>query len=262
MKDDQGIIRFLKHLAYESAKVINPLFNNPDLEVEWKADLTPVTYADRKSEEVMRALIAREFPDHGIIGEELGEDKPDAEYTWILDPIDGTKSYAAGSPHFGTLICLRERGVPIWGAIHLSAIGRLYIGDNIHCWCNDRPVALRQPPSLDKCFLLTTDPRSPAQYHSAAGWQALLAATGQYRSWGDCFGYTLLVSGRADIMADPILHLWDIAALMPVLRGAGASATDWHGHEPDGSKGLVATHPAIHKNVIALLNGGTTSVSS
>ena len=254
MIDDQGIIGFLKHLAYESAKVINPLFNDPDLEVEWKEDETPVTYADRKAEEIMRGLIEKEFPTHGIIGEELGATNKDARYTWILDPIDGTKSFAAGSPHFGTLICLRENGVPIWGAIHLSAIGRLYIGDNITCWCNDRPVALRQPPDLSGCFLLTTDHRAPARYHDAAGGQALVDATGQYRTWGDCFGYTLLVSGRADIMADPILNLWDIAALLPVLRGAGATATDWYGNEPDGSRGLVASHHSIHRVVLGLLN--------
>ncbi|MEX0326284.1 MAG: inositol monophosphatase family protein [Puniceicoccaceae bacterium] len=254
MKDDQGIISFLKLLAFESAKVINPLFANPELKVEFKEDDTPVTYADRKAEEIMRELIAREFPDHGIIGEEFGEDNPEAEFTWVLDPIDGTKSYAAGCPHFGTLICLRQNGVPQWGAIHISSIGNLYIGNNEQCLCNDRPVTLRQPPALKDCFLLTTDPKSPPHYHNPEGWQALLDATGQYRSWGDCFGYTLLVSGQADVMTDPILNLWDIAALIPVLKGAGAAATDWQGNPPDGTKGLVASHPDIHDQVIALLN--------
>jgi myo-inositol-1(or 4)-monophosphatase len=254
MKDDQGIIDFLKLLAFESAKVINPLFTNPDLTVEWKADDTPVTYADRKAEEVMRTLIQREYPDHGIIGEELGSENPDAEFTWVLDPIDGTRSFAAGCPNFGTLICLRKNGAPVWGAIHISSTGKLYIGNNDMCLCNDRPVKLRQPPPLKDCFLLTTDPKSPPQLHNPAGWNALLAATGQYRSWGDCFGYTLLVSGSADIMTDPILNLWDIAALMPVLKGAGAMATDWNGGEPDGTKGLVAAHPDIHGEVIRLLN--------
>ena len=254
MKDDQGIIGFLKLLAFESAKVINPLFANPDLKVEFKADDTPVTYADRKAEEVMREMIAREFPGHGIIGEEFGEENPGAEYTWVLDPVDGTKSFAAGCPNFGTLICLRHKGEPIWGAIHISALGKLYIGNNEQCLCNDRPVSLRQPPPLKECLLLTTDPKSPPLYHDPAGWQALLDATGEYRSWGDCFGYTLLVSGRADIMTDPILNLWDIAALLPVLRGAGATATDWQGHSPDGTRGLVAAHPDIHARVIELLN--------
>jgi myo-inositol-1(or 4)-monophosphatase len=255
MQDEQGIIDFLKLLAFESAKVINPLFSKPGLEIEWKQDDTPVTYADKKAEEVMREMISREFPDHGIIGEEFGEDNPEAEYTWVLDPIDGTRSFAAGCPNFGTLVCLRKNGHPIWGSIHISTMGKLYIGNNQECLCNDRPVSLREPPQLDQCFLLTTDPKSPAQYHNANGWNALLEATGQYRSWGDCFGYTLLVSGQADIMTDPILNLWDIAALLPVLRGAGAVATDWYGKEADGSKGLVAAHPDIHPKVIELLKG-------
>ncbi len=254
MLDELSIIPFIKLLACDSAKVINPLFSNPNLKVEWKEDDTPVTYADRKAEEIMREMISMEYPDHGIIGEEFGESNPGAEYTWVLDPIDGTRSFAAGSPHFGTLICLRHLGQPIWGAIHLSALGKLYIGNNESCLCNDHPIALRTPPALEECFLLTTDPKSPPRYHSASGWNALLGATGQYRSWGDCFGYTVLVSGGADIMTDPILNLWDIAALLPVLRGAGATATGWDGSGPKGDKGLVACHPDLHQHVIRLLN--------
>ncbi|MGC9450910.1 MAG: inositol monophosphatase family protein [Oceanipulchritudo sp.] len=256
MTDIPDIIRFIKRLASESAKVINPLFAKPDLVVEWKEDQTPVTLADRKAEEVMRELISREFPDHGIIGEEFGEDSPHAEYTWILDPIDGTRSFAAGCPLFGTLICLRRQGKPIWGALHLPAMGKLYLGDNKTCWCNDRPTTLRKPPPLKDCFLLTTDPKTPGQHHNPAGWEALVAATGPYRTWGDCFGYTLLVSGGADIMTDSILNLWDIAALLPILRGAGAALSDWYGGVPDGSRGLVTAHPAIHPEVIKLLNCG------
>ncbi|MFO7724608.1 MAG: inositol monophosphatase family protein, partial [Oceanipulchritudo sp.] len=179
--DASTLVPFLKRLASETARIINPLFATPDLVVEWKADDTPVTYADRKAEEVMRTLIEKAFPDHGIIGEELGSKNPRAEYTWVLDPIDGTRAFAAGSPHFGTLACLRRHGRPLWGMIHLSAIGQLYIGDNERCWCNDRVTSLRPPPPLSECFLLTTDPRAPARLHDPRGWKALLGATGQYR---------------------------------------------------------------------------------
>jgi myo-inositol-1(or 4)-monophosphatase len=254
MTDDAAIIRFLKRLAIESARVINPYFAQPDLQVEWKADATPVTLADRGAEECLRRLIAREFPDHGIIGEEFGADSPDAEYTWILDPIDGTRSFAAGSPLFGTLICLQRDREPLWGAIHLPAMGRLYIGNNRACWCNDRPLQVPAPPPLRDCLLLTTDPKSPPLHRDPRGWQALLDATGQFRSWGDCFGYTLLVSGGAHVMTDPVLNLWDIAALIPVLRGAGAAATTWQGGDPVGGDSLVAAHPEIHADVIRLLN--------
>ncbi|NDV63012.1 histidinol-phosphatase [Puniceicoccales bacterium CK1056] len=254
MKDEKAIIPFLKLLAEESAKVINPLFANPGLKVELKDDDTPVTYADKKAEEVMRERIAREFPDHGIIGEEFGSDNADAEYTWILDPIDGTRSFAAGSPHFGTLICLQKNNLPIWGAIHLPAIGQLFIGDNEICLRNDHPTTLREPPPLKDCFLLTTDPKAPEVHQDGTGWKALLEATGQYRSWGDCFGYTLLASGGVDIMTDPILNLWDLAALIPVLRGAGAITTSWKGDDPFKAESLVACHPKIHADVIRLLN--------
>ena len=109
-------------------------------------------------------------------------------------------------------------------------------------------------PPLKECFLLATDPKSPPLHQNPDGWKALLAATGQFRSSGDCFGYTLLVGGGADIMLDPILNLWDIAALIPVIRGAGAVASDWLGNDPVGAESLVAAHPDIHADVIRILN--------
>lgn len=252
--DAASMIPFLKHLSAESAKVINPLFFNPDLQVEWKEDNTPVTYADKKAEEVLRELIGKEFPDHGIVGEEFPNVNEEAEYTWVLDPIDGTRSFAAGTPHFGTLICLRKNKQPIWGVIHICALNRLYIGNNETCWMNDRPVKMRETPDLKNCFLLTTDPKRPYLHHSTEGWNKLLASTDQFRSWGDCFGYTLLASGGADIMCDPKMSLWDMAALLPVIRGAGAAVSNWNGNDPVGSDSLIAAHPRHHAKIIEILN--------
>jgi len=252
--DASTMIPFLRHLAHESAQVIKPHFANPNLKVEWKADHTPVTYADRKAEEVLRELIAREFPDHGLIGEEFENTDEQAEYTWVLDPIDGTRSFAAGSPHFGTLICLRHRGEPIWGAIHICVLNQLFLGNNQTAWCNDREIRVRETSNLKDCFLLTTDPKGAFDRHSAEGWNALVAQTGQYRSWGDCFGYSLVAGGGADIMCDPILSLWDIAALLPVMRGAGAVITDWQGNDPVRGDSLVVAHPQHHGQIIQLLN--------
>jgi len=251
---ERDLYRFFTHLAHESGKVINPHFANPCLKVELKADFSPVTIADRRAEETMRTLIAREFPQHGIIGEEFGEQTGQSEYAWILDPIDGTRSFAAGSPHFGTLICLTRNSIPVWGAIHLPALGQLFIGDGTSCWRNDQPVRIPEPPPLQECFLLTTDPKSPPRIKNAAGWAALLEATDQFRSWGDCFGYTLLINGGAHIMTDPILNLWDVAALLPVLSGAGITASTWEGRPVDTADSLVAAHPRIHQTIISLLN--------
>ncbi|MCC5839302.1 MAG: histidinol-phosphatase [Opitutales bacterium] len=245
---------FLAHLARVSAEAILPLFADPDLKVELKADQTPVTCADRRAEEILRREIGRTFPDHGIIGEEFGETANEAEYTWVLDPIDGTKSFAAGSPLFGTLICLRQGTQPIWGAIHLPVTGQLFVGNAEAAWLGDRPLRLRTPPPLKECLLLTTDPKSPPLHRNPEGWQALLDATGMYRSWGDCFGYTMVARGAADIMCDPIMNLWDTAAILPVLRGAGAVATDWHGGDPALSDSLLVAHPAIHGKLLEILN--------
>lgn len=248
---------FLRHLARASADAIMPHFASPDLRVEWKEDNSPVTDADRGAEAVLRAEIAKEWPGHGILGEELDDVSADAEHTWVIDPIDGTRSFAAGCPLFGTLIALRRGKKPIWGAIHIPALGQLYIGNNETAWLGERVLRMRDTERLADCTLLTTDPKSPYRHHSRSGWDALLAATGLYRSWGDCFGYTLLACGGADVMTDPVLNLWDLAALLPVLHGCGAVVSDWHGNDPLalGAHGLVAAHPRHHAAVIALLRG-------
>ena len=245
---------FIAHLAEVSARVILPWFNNPALRVELKADQTPVTVADRAAETALRAEIAAAFPEHGILGEELPDVRPDAAYTWVLDPIDGTKSFAAGCPLFGTLICLRQGTEPIWGAIHLPATGQLLIGNNTHCWLNDRLVRMRETADLAACTLLTTDPKMIHLRHSRAGWDHLVQSTGMYRSWGDCAGYALVASGGADIMCDPLMNLWDIAALLPVMRGAGAHVMNWEGGSAVGADSIVACHPRHAAAIQRLLN--------
>src|SRR5690606_2821906 len=137
---------------------------------------------------------------------------------------------------------------PIWGVINLPALKRLYIGNNQTAWCNDRVVRMRETPDLKNCFLLTTDPKRPYIHHSRSGWDNLLASTDQFRSWGDCFGYTLIASQGAHIRCDPKMSLWDIAAPPPVVRGAGALATNWNGNNPVGTDSLVVAHPRHHAN--------------
>ncbi len=257
---ENSMRRFLAELAEASARSILPRFQDPALNVEWKADDSPVTAADREAEEILRTHIHKRFPDHGILGEEFPDLQPAARFTWVLDPIDGTRSFVAGCPLFGTLICLRDQEIPLWGAIHLPALNRLFLGNNTAAWCNNHPVRLPEaPPALSACTLLTTDPKVPPQLHNPVGWQALLDATGPCRTWGDCFGYTLVASGVPAIMTDPVLQLWDIAALLPVLRGAGAAATTWDGAPPDAGDSLVACHPRLLPDVLALLRLGDSA---
>ena len=250
----EKILPFVHDLAKKSAAVIKPHFANPDLEVETKADDTPVTRADRAAERVMRDLIEKNYPHHGIIGEEYGEKDPDAEFVWVLDPIDGTKSFAAGCPLFGTLIALLHNGQPIAGAIHQPVLDQFCFGDGKTASLNGRPVKMRYCPHLKDAILLTTDIRNIHKHQSGPAFETLIASTSLFRTWGDCYGYLLLASGWADIMLDPILSPWDYFALVPVIRGAGGVITNWQGGDPIGGESIVAASKFIHGRTIEILN--------
>lgn len=245
---------FIAELAQASGELILPLFGSHQLAVEMKADQTPVTAADRGAEELMRSLIARRFPSHGVLGEEFGPDRTDAEFVWVLDPIDGTKSFATACPLFGTLIALEYRGQPVLGCIHQPVQRLLMIGDGSTTTLNGVPVHVREVDSLCAATLLTSDVLDVPRHQSTLGWQALSSKVRMLRTWGDCYGYLLVASGWADIMCDPILSPWDIAALVPVIRGAGGRITDWQGGEAVHAKSCVAAHPALHGEVVRTLN--------
>ncbi len=247
---------FLTELAHASGEFIRPHFGNPALAVETKSDASPVTIADRGAEELMRRLIAKKFPSHGIIGEELGSDRPDAEFVWVLDPIDGTKSFITGVPLWGTLIALLHQGQPVLGCIHQPILGQLMIGDGAATTLNGRAVRTRATTAIEAATLLTSDPFNPAKYQDGARFQALAQRARLVRTWGDCYGYLLLAAGYADIMMDPIMNPWDIAALVPVIRGAGGVITDWSGGSAYPAEStLAAATPALHAAVLAGLRG-------
>lgn len=246
---------FVVELAEASARVIRPLFGSASLAVETKSDLTPVTAADRGAEELMRAMIAKRFPDHGILGEEFGPHRTDAEFVWVLDPVDGTKSFAAACPLFGTLIALLHRGQPVLGAINQPILGQLVIGDGEQTTLNGNRVHCRPTRSLAQSTFLTTDWRAPAQHQNGAAFTAVTSRARIARTWGDCYGYLLVATGWADVMCDPIMNPWDIAALIPVIRGAGGVITDWQGGDPVSATSIVASAtPELHAEVIRGLN--------
>ena len=248
------IVEFMRRMAAESGELILPYFANPQLIVETKSDHSLVTAADREAEELMRGLIARRYPDHGIIGEEFGSENPDARFVWILDPIDGTRSFVAGCPLFGTLICLMEYGQPVLGAIHNPATRQFLLGNNEETSLNGVPVRMRSTGELGDAVLLTSNPRTPRELQDPKGWNMLVGKVGEYYTWGDCYGYLLLAIGGADIMVDPIMKPWDLLPLIPIIRGAGGTITDWQGKEPIRGNSIVATNPDLHPQVLACLN--------
>ncbi|MDB6167771.1 MAG: inositol monophosphatase [Verrucomicrobia bacterium] len=244
----------MTELAEKSGDFIRPFFGQPDLVVETKEDATPVTLADRGAEQLMRKLIAQRFPAHGIIGEEFGSERADAEWVWVLDPVDGTKSFAAGCPLFGTLIALLHRGKPVLGAIHQPVLRQLMIGDGSSTTLNGRAVRIRATARIEDATILTTNVHSPARYQHGTAFDALAARARLFRTWGDCYGYLLVAGGWADVMCDPVMNPWDVAALIPVIRGAGGVITDWQGNDPVNAKSIVAAGSALHAAVITALN--------
>ncbi|MBA3855077.1 MAG: histidinol-phosphatase [Gemmatimonas sp.] len=241
-------------LAHASGDFIRPLFGRHDVAVELKGDLTPVTAADRGAEELLRRMIKARFPAHGILGEEFGPENIEAEFVWVLDPVDGTKSFVTGVPLFGTLIALLHRGEPVLGCIHQPILGQLMIGDGQTTTLNGVPVRCRATRALADATLLTCDWVSPSIHQSGVAFERLSRTVKLARTWGDCYGYLLLASGWADIVVDPIMNPWDIAALVPVVRGAGGVITDWQGAAAyPANSTIAAATPELHAATLASL---------
>lgn len=246
-------LAFARHLAELSASVIKPYFRS-DLTIEIKADLSPVTIADMKAEEVMREAIMAAFPDHGILGEEFGHHQPDATYQWVLDPIDGTKSFISHSYLFGTLIALVKDDKPILGVINHPIFSDFLVGDGYETRLNDRLVRVRSCPRIEDAVLLNTSHWNVYNHQDGDAFAALTKRVQRYNNWGDCHGYYLVACGGADVMLDPILNPWDLMALIPIIEGAGGRITDWQGRDPIGGSGAVATSGEIHDEIIRALN--------
>jgi histidinol phosphatase-like enzyme (inositol monophosphatase family) len=254
MDDLREFTHFAQNLAEISAKIIKGYFRT-NIAIDTKSDQSPVTIADKKAEELMRDTIMKNYPDHGILGEEFGSHNEKSEYQWILDPIDGTKSFICGAPTFGTLIALTKNGKPILGVINQPVLNEFLIGDNETARLNGDAVKVRSKSELSDSVLLATDHLDIQKYQNIDKFNTLIHRVKLYRNWGDCYGYYLIATGFADIMIDPVMSVWDSMALIPVIRGAGGTITDYHGNDPVAGNSIIAAGSAgIHKEVIKILN--------
>jgi len=246
---------FATELAEISGERIREIWNSDDQALEFKEDDTPVTRADREAEELMRSLIKKRYPSHGIIAEEFGSENEGADWVWILDPIDGTKSFMAHVPLFGTLIGLLYQGEPVLGVINQPVLRQLAMGDNKVTTLNGKPVKARPQLKIERALMLATDPNLLELTDDIPGLPKLCQSVYMRRTWGDCYGYLMVATGRADIMLDPILSPWDLLPVVPVIRGAGARITDWRGEEPrlGNVSSAVAAHPYLHQEIIRFL---------
>ncbi len=230
---------FIDELATVSGDAIRPFFRT-SLGVEDKSRggaFDPVTAADRAAEQAMRTLIRQKFPAHGIIGEEFGPERDDAEFVWVLDPIDGTKSFISGMPAWGTLIALTRSGRPVFGMMHQPFIGERFTGDG-----------------LAEAVLYTTSPRLMNAADRAA-FAKVERAVRLSHYGGDCYSYCMLAAGHVDLVIETELKPYDVAALIPIISGAGGIVTTWNGETPVlGGRIVAAGDRRTHAAALALLN--------
>ncbi|MBO4643724.1 MAG: histidinol-phosphatase [Alphaproteobacteria bacterium] len=218
-------------MADAAEKEILKYFRCP-LDIEDKADTSPVTQADKNSERIMRDLLKERFPDHGIVGEEYGKENENAEFVWVLDPIDGTKSFIAGVPLFGTLIALLHNGRPVVGVINQPYTKERWIGvSGKRTTLNDKEIHTRSCPALNRAVLFSTADETMFNREDKRRFEDLCARTKIARFSTDCYGYGLLAAGSGDVVCEADLKLYDYAALVPVVTGAGGVMTDWDGND-------------------------------
>ncbi len=255
-----GALRAAEAAADLAGAAIRPLFRSALL-VEAKGDASPVTEADRAAERAMRGLLRERFPDHGVLGEEFGPERADAEWLWALDPIDGTRAFVTGRPLFGTLIGLLHRGRPVLGIIDQPGTSERWIG------VAGEPTRFRSPmggsPRCRPCAAMGAAELSCSSpdiftAETRPGFERLRAAARRVTWGGDCYAYGLVALGLVDAVAEAGMHPWDWAALVPVLEGAGGSVTGWDGEALalgcDG-RVLALGDPALLPEAVALLRG-------
>ncbi|HSJ05596.1 MAG TPA: histidinol-phosphatase [Longimicrobiales bacterium] len=224
---------------------------------ETKPDASPVTAADRAAEATARRLIEARHPGDAILGEEEGEEREGAARRWIIDPIDGTRSFMRGVPLYGVLIALEAGDDAVLGVMHFPALQEtVYAARGLGCWWNGRRARVSAETRLQNALVLTTDVEAIERAGRGPGWDRLRRSAGLCRTWGDCYGYALVATGRAEAMLDPVLSLWDVAAVVPIVEEAGGVFTDWDGAPGHRARSGVATNAALAEEVRRMLRGG------
>ena len=254
-------VTFVDKLAAVAGEAILPYFRTA-LSVDnkgGKGGFDPVTEADRGAETAMRSLIRKTFPAHGIIGEEFGDERADAAYVWVLDPIDGTKSFIAGMPAWGTLIGLLKNGVPVYGMMHQPYIGEHFSGDGASARYRgpggERKLSVRNCKSLKEATLFTTSPllMSAAERKK---FEKVEQAAQLSRYGGDCYAYCMVAAGYVDLVIEAGLNRYDVMPLIPIIEGAGGIITDWQGdNAANGGRIIAAGDKRTHEQALKLLAG-------
>jgi histidinol-phosphatase len=229
-----------------------------EIDVERKADQSPVTIADKSAEQLLRQRIADAFPFDAILGEELGETPGTSGFRWILDPIDGTKSFISGVPLYGTLVGVEHSGEALVGLVYIPALDEgIYAERGGGAWHfrgseTPRRVHVSRKGRLADGLFVTSQVDNFADRGAQAVYEQLQQAASITRTWGDCYGYLLVATGRAEVMVDPVMNLWDGAAVQPIVEEAGGTFTDWQGNRTFHAGEGIATNGAVIQEVLAI----------
>jgi histidinol phosphatase-like enzyme (inositol monophosphatase family) len=244
------LLQFAVELGRSAGDITLEYFRkNP--ETETKSDGSYVTIADRHAESFLREEIAKRFPDDGVLGEEELESRGLSGRRWIVDPIDGTFAFVHGVPFYGVLIALEIEGEASLGVVNIPALGEIvYAAKGLGCFLNGEPVRVSSTAKLEDALLLATDFTVCAKYGFGRPAELLQERAKASRTWGDCYGYVLVASGRADVMLDPVMNLWDCAPLLPIMEEAGGTFTDWHGVRTIAGGNSIATNGLLFDEVM------------
>jgi len=223
----------------------------PDL----KADDTPVTVADRKSEELIRARIEKQYPHHAIVGEEYGTtENEEASHRWFIDPIDGTRSFLRGVPLYAVLLGLEIEGTVEVGVAYFPALDEMIAAASGEgCWWNGRRTRVSNVPRLEQAVIVFSDVATFSKYGRADAWERIKRTAYFRAGWGDAYGHSLVATGRAELMLDPIMNVWDCAPFPPILKEAGGYFGDWQGNSTIYGNEAMSTSQALLPQVLALI---------
>ena len=246
----RDILDFAVGAAWQAGRITLRHFQT-GVAVERKADDSPVTAADRGVEQALREMIQERFPGDAILGEEQGEQTGSTSRRWIIDPIDGTKSFVHGVPLYGVMIGVEVDGVPSAGVVYLPALDEMVAAAvGLGCTWNGRPARVSDVSDLTQAVLLCTDFESLEEHGRADAYRNLRKDVTFARGWGDCYGHILVATGRAEIMLDPVMNVWDSAALPPIIEEAGGTFTDWKGERTIWGEEAVSTNGALFDAVM------------
>ena len=248
--DLRTLLDFAVRIAREAGAITQRYFKGC-LQLERKADNSLVTVADRETERYLRASIEQAFPDDAILGEEEGEKSGTSGRRWVIDPIDGTYSFVHGVPFYGVLVALEIDAQSVLGVVNLPALDEIvYAARGLGCFWNGELARASSTQALSEALLLATDFGSCEANGFGPAMRALQTKVGARRTWGDCYGHILVATGRADVMLDPVMNIWDCAALLPIIEEAGGTFTDWQGRKTIHGGNAISTNGLLFEEVM------------